>query len=62
MKRQDLIRHLEKHGCILIREGKKHSIYYNPNTNKQSAVGRHLELSDLLCNKVCKQLEIEVIK
>lgn len=62
MKRLDLIRHLEKQGCVLLREGSKHSIYYNPTTNKQSSVGRHQELSDLLCQKVCKQLEIEPIK
>jgi len=62
MKRQDLIRHLEKNGCKLLREGKRHSIYYNPLTKKQSVVGRHVELSDILCLKVCKQLEIESVK
>ena len=62
MKRQDLIRHLEKNGCKLLREGKRHSIYYNPLTKKQSVVGRHVELSDTLCLKVCKQLEIESVK
>jgi mRNA interferase HicA len=62
MKRQYLIRHLEKHGCILVREGKRHTIYYNPISKKQSAVGRHSELSDLLCIKVCKQLVIDPVK
>jgi mRNA interferase HicA len=62
MKRQVLIKHLEKHGCILLREGKRHAIYWNPNNKKQSAVGRHNELSDLLCQKVCKQLEITPVK
>lgn len=27
MKRRDLIRHLEAHGCELLREGGKHSVY-----------------------------------
>jgi len=62
MKRHALLKHLEKQGCVLLREGSRHSIYWNPKTKKQSAVGRHNELSDLLCAKVCKQLEISPIK
>jgi mRNA interferase HicA len=62
MKRQVLIRHIELHGCILLREGSKHSIYFNPANQKQSAVGRHKELSDILCLKVCKQLDIAPVK
>lgn len=62
MKRNQLVKHLETHGCILLREGGNHSIYLNPTTKKQSAVGRHRELSDLLCNKICKQLGIQEIK
>jgi len=58
MKRVELITHLEKNGCILLREGGNHSIYQNPANKKQSAVGRHRELSDLLCRKICKQLEV----
>ena len=58
MKRQKLIKHPKQHKCILLREGANHSIYQNPKNKKQTAVGRHSELSDLLCNKVCKQLEI----
>jgi mRNA interferase HicA len=62
MKRGDFIRHLKKYGCNLIREGGNHSIYHNPKNNRQTAVGRHPELSDLLCKKICKQLEIPDIK
>jgi len=51
MKRQQFIKHLEKYNCLLLREGANHSIYQNPLNKKQSAVGRHRELSDLLCNK-----------
>ena len=29
MKRKDLIRHLEEHGCEFLREGSKHTIYVN---------------------------------
>ena len=30
MKRIELIRHLLKHGCIFVREGANHSIFFNP--------------------------------
>jgi mRNA interferase HicA len=38
MKRRDLIRHLERHGCVLDREGNRHSIYRNP-ANGRCAAG-----------------------
>ncbi|MBK6409726.1 MAG: type II toxin-antitoxin system HicA family toxin [Flavobacteriales bacterium] len=62
MKRLKLIRHLEKHGCILLREGGNHAIYLNPKNQRRSAVGRHRELADLLCEKICKQLEVPGLK
>jgi len=62
MKRSKLVKHLQKHDCILLREGGNHSIFRNSRNKKQSAVGRHRELSDLLCNKICKQLEIPLVK
>ncbi|MDE0470746.1 MAG: type II toxin-antitoxin system HicA family toxin [Ekhidna sp.] len=58
MKRNEFIKYLKKHNCILMREGGNHSIYKNLTNQKQSAVGRHQELSNLLCKKICKQLEI----
>jgi len=36
LKRVDLIRHLEAHGCVLVREGAKHSVYYNPAAQRTS--------------------------
>ena len=38
MKRRDLIRHLESHGCVLLREGGGHSVYTNPSNNCVSSV------------------------
>ena len=29
MKRRDLVRHLEQHGCVLKREGGSHSVFVN---------------------------------
>ena len=62
MKRGDLIKHLERQGCELLREGGNHTIYKNPKNGKQTAVGRHPELANILCKKICKQLGIEEIK
>ena len=62
MKRNKLVKHMENYGCFLLREGGNHSIFLNPGNKMQSAVGRHRELSDLLCNKICKQLGIPEIK
>lgn len=62
MKRSKLVKHLQQHDCVLLREAGNHSIFRNGKNKKQSAVGRHRELSDLLCNKICKQLEIPLVK
>jgi len=29
VKRSELVRHLEAHGCLLLREGARHSIFVN---------------------------------
>jgi mRNA interferase HicA len=51
MKRRDLIRHLTSHGCELLREGGRHSIYFNPRTGATSAVPRHPEVERFLNRK-----------
>lgn len=58
MKRKEFIRHLEAQGCILLREGGKHSIYKNPVNGYLSAVPRHPELKKFTCLEICKQLEL----
>ncbi len=58
MKRRELIRHLEDNGCTFLREGKKHTIYVNPSKRKVSSIPRHSEVVDLLCKKICKDLDI----
>lgn len=58
MKRKDFIRHLEKHGCLLKREGSKHSLWYNPTNGRAATVPRHNELKDFLCIQICRQFDI----
>lgn len=58
MRRRDLIRHLEGTRCILLRQGKKHSVYFNEAKKKVSTVPRHKDINDLLVRKICRDLEI----
>lgn len=58
MKRQALLQHLRRHGCILKREGASHSLWQNPLTGHVEAIPRHTEVSDLLAEKICKSLSI----
>jgi predicted RNA binding protein YcfA (HicA-like mRNA interferase family) len=44
MKRADLIRTLEKMGCLLLRNGRRHDWYQNPNTGECQPVPRHREI------------------
>jgi len=62
MKREQLIKHLRQHGCKLLREGKRHSWWWNPKENKRSSVPRHKEISDNLARKICKDLGIKPVK
>jgi len=59
MKRKSLIKHLFKSGCIFIREGAKHSVFFNPLMKKSSTVPRHIEIDNFLAKKICRDLGIE---
>jgi mRNA interferase HicA len=58
MKRRDLVRHLERHGCELLREGAKHSVYVNRKARKSSTIPRHREINEGLARKICRDLEV----
>ncbi len=58
MKRKDLVRHLEKNGCELLREGGKHTVYVNRMEKKVSTVPRHREIDENLSKRICKDLGI----
>jgi len=62
MKKGALLRHLRSQGCKLLREGGKHSWWHNPSQNKRSAIPRHSEISDILAQKICKDLGVTPIK
>lgn len=58
MKRMDLIRHVESYGCLLLHEGGRHSVYYNPENNETSAIPRHREINVFLARKICRDLGV----
>jgi hypothetical protein len=51
MKRVDFVRYIRAQGCRLLREGKKHSVFYNPVNNRTSTVPRHKEIHDFFNEK-----------
>ncbi|MCH7737636.1 MAG: type II toxin-antitoxin system HicA family toxin [Chloroflexi bacterium] len=58
MRRRNLIRHLIRNGCYLLREGGKHSVYTNPEGQLISTVPRHNEINDFLARKICRDLNV----
>ena len=61
MKRLTLLRYLREQGCLLIREGKRHSIFVNPKEERTSTVPRHNEINNFLAKKICKDLGVPLI-
>ena len=62
MKRIDLVKHIIIHGCVFVREGAKHSVFFNPKTRQTSTVPRHSEVDKFLARKICRDLGVEEIK
>jgi mRNA interferase HicA len=60
MKRRDLMRHLARMGCVLFREGARHSVFNNPASRAVSTVPRHNEIDDFLVRKICRDLGIDM--
>ena len=58
MKRRDLLRHLEEHGCEFLREGANHTVYINRKIRKASTIPRHREINEDLARKICRDLEV----
>jgi mRNA interferase HicA len=56
MKRVDLIKEIERNGCILIRHGGSHDWYQNPNTKISQPIPRHREIADSLAKHILKML------
>jgi len=57
MKRVDLIRQLERQGCVLLRHGGKHDWYHNPKTGVSQPVPRHREIKEYLARNIIRLLK-----
>ncbi|HUL29304.1 MAG TPA: type II toxin-antitoxin system HicA family toxin [Thermodesulfobacteriota bacterium] len=57
MKRKELIRQIEKMGCIFIRPGARHDWYQNPRTGFCQPVPRHTEVKDHLARHILRKLK-----
>jgi mRNA interferase HicA len=62
VKRRELLDHLRRHGCVLHREGGRHSILLNPVNGRKVPVPRHSEIDNRLARKICEQLDASVIR
>ena len=58
MKRKDVMRYLENHGCDFLREGANHTVYVNRREKKVTTVPLHNEIDEYLVSKICKDLGI----
>ena len=62
MKRRVFISHVRNKGCVLHREGTKHSVFFNPENGHLAAIPRHREIVISLAKKICRQLDISLPK
>jgi mRNA interferase HicA len=62
VKRRELLDHLRRHGCVVAREGGRHTILSNPANGAKAPVPRHGEVDNRLARKICEQLGIAVIR
>lgn len=58
MKRKDLVKHLREQGCELLREGRSHSVWFNPANDRQTSIPRHREINEYTARSICRQLGI----
>ena len=59
MRRKDLIKQLAAEGCVLLRNGSRHDIYFNPKNGMKQPVPRHIEVDEMLAKHIKKYLGIE---
>ncbi len=60
MKRRQLLKHLEQHGALFLREGTRHTIYKKGVLKTE--IPRHTEIVDDLARKICRDLDIPFVR
>jgi mRNA interferase HicA len=56
VKRLKLLKILEQQGCVLLRHGKRHDIYHNPQSGASEPVPRHADINEQLAKRIIKAL------
>jgi len=56
VKPRDLVKKIEKLGCVLIRHGGNHDWYHNPEAKASQPVPRHREINEHLARHILKVL------
>jgi len=59
MNRKEVVRRLQREGCVLIRHGARHDLYKNPANGLKQPVPRHHEIHDRLAQHIMKALGIK---
>ena len=59
MNRKEFIQKIEKNGCVLLRYGARHDIYWNPTKALKQPIPRHTEMNDILTRHIWKELGLE---
>ncbi|TAL61568.1 MAG: type II toxin-antitoxin system HicA family toxin [Bacteroidetes bacterium] len=60
MKRNKLVKYLEKNGCTFVREGSRNTLFGNISNGKVSTVPRHPNIKENLCRKIYKDLAFPI--
>ncbi len=58
MKRETLLCHLRRHGCVMRGENNARSLCENPQTGHAEAAPRYVEIANLLAKRICRRLSI----
>jgi predicted RNA binding protein YcfA (HicA-like mRNA interferase family) len=56
MKRQELLKILNRMGVVLVRRGGKHDVYLQPATNIETTVPRHDEIKKFTAKNIINTL------
>jgi hypothetical protein len=58
MERRKLEEHLREYGRELLRNGKKHDVWHNPETGATTTIPRHRAVKKSTARGICDDLEV----
>jgi predicted RNA binding protein YcfA (HicA-like mRNA interferase family) len=60
LKKRDLERHLNAHGCQLVRQATNHELWENVESGERTTVPRHREIKTPTARGICRQLSVPI--